>query len=72
LLWTKRSAILLEKKTKEALILREDGKPYEIPFVKKPIIVFVAEYLGIVFFVASLVLLSALQLKNLSVFPYFS
>lgn len=72
LLWTKRSAILLEKKTKEALILREDGKPYEIPFVKKPIIVFVAEYLGIVFFVASLVLLSALQLKNLSAFPYFS
>lgn len=65
LLWIKRSAILLEKKTKGALESRADGKPYEIPFVKKPIIVLVFEFLGIVFFVASLILLSVLQLMNI-------
>lgn len=63
--WTKRSAVLLERLTKEALLSRERGVSCGMPFVRKPGIVRFSEAGGIFLFAVSVVLLSALKLMPL-------
>ena len=67
--WTKRSATLLESRAKAAVQMRREGRHVETPFVRKPTFVKVAEFCGVLLFVASLLVLAVLKLRPMFCCP---